>query len=174
MINNIKLGTIVKTTNKLNVVRAQVKPILETDVEEVALLNSWGSNSNPNIGDPCIIFVVDGASAKKYAIPFNLNDAINIAIGEKIIFNKEGNTKIHLKSDGSIDIEAVDSNTSPTINITATSGINITGDVTITGDLSVTGDSTLTGTSTTIAGKDFLTHVHSGVTSGGSNTGGVT
>lgn len=182
----ISLGKIIKTYNDFGVVRAQVQPVMSTEVETVALLNDWGSNSNPLEGSPCIILMVDCEPTKKYAVPFNLNDAIKIASGEKIIYNSNG-TKIHLKQNGDIDIQATDDNKQPNINITASTNVNINatnvsitatdstlnGNVTIDGNLEVTGDSTLTGTGTTIAGKNFLSHTHSGVTTGAGVTGGV-
>jgi phage baseplate assembly protein V len=55
-----------------------------------------------------------------------------------------------------------------TMNLTATT--NITGDVTITGNLTVTGTITSSG-EVTGNGIALSTHVHSGVSSGSSNTG---
>lgn len=51
------------------------------------------------------------------------------------------------------------------INVIAPNGINITGDVNIAGNLSATGN---------LDGKNFLTHTHTGVTTGGGHTGPVT
>ena len=52
------------------------------------------------------------------------------------------------------------------INIVAPNGLHITGSITMSSTLDVTG-------ATSIQGTDFKTHTHSGVQSGGSNTGGV-
>lgn len=51
------------------------------------------------------------------------------------------------------------------VNITAPT-VNVTGRTTIDGKTTITGD-------TDIRGKDFMTHTHSGVETGGGNTGGV-
>lgn len=48
--------------------------------------------------------------------------------------------------------------------------INAPGGVTVTGDLTVTGDIT-TGPGSTFNGKSFDTHMHSGITAGGANSG---
>ena len=59
-----------------------------------------------------------------------------------------------------------------TINIVG-SAVNITApNVTVTGRTTVDGKTTITG-STDIQGRDFLTHTHSGVETGGGSTGGV-
>lgn len=73
-------------------------------------------------------------------------------------------------------------------NTEQTGNFELTGNMTINGNLTVNGDITCTGiltvptintqtltasTGATIGGKAFATHQHSGVTSGGSNTGGV-
>jgi phage gp45-like len=119
----------------------------------------------------------------------------------KITLKKNSNIEISTTKDVSVncnnltanvtgDIEATCSNLGATVsgdvtvncdNISATAttqaditapAINLTGNVVITGNLSVTGTSTLTGV-TTIETKPFLTHIHSGVTSGANNSGGV-
>jgi len=60
--------------------------------------------------------------------------------------------------------------TAKTLNITAPGGSTINANVTINGDLHVTG--TITGDVDVVGGgKSLKTHVHSGVTPGGSNTG---
>ena len=68
------------------------------------------------------------------------------------------------------DIDIVSNSNTIKIN---SNGIEITGNVKITGNLEVSGNSTLTGNATTIAGKQFLSHTHSGVTTGPGVSGGV-
>jgi phage baseplate assembly protein gpV len=59
-----------------------------------------------------------------------------------------------------------------TINIVG-SAVNITAPtVNVTGRTTVDGKTTVTG-ATDIQGRDFLTHTHSGVMTGGGSTGGV-
>lgn len=54
--------------------------------------------------------------------------------------------------------------------VLSSGAINIYGPTTIHGDATITGSLTVDGDST-IDGKDFNTHIHSGVSTGGSNTG---
>lgn len=70
--------------------------------------------------------------------------------------NEDGSQFIWLKNDGTADITVTK--------------LNITGDIVHTGDQSSTG--TITGDIDVVGGgKSLKTHTHSGVTSGGSNTG---
>lgn len=63
------------------------------------------------------------------------------------------------------------------VNIKAPGGFNVQGDTDITGNVGVTGDANITGTTTGTKEGTFnqipvSTHLHTGVQSGGSNTGG--
>ena len=88
-----------------------------------------------------------------------------------VVSNKT--SSITIAPDGNIDI-----NTTAQMNVVANGAVNITtptatvnGDVVVTGDLTVSG-STALGSTVTSGGTDISgTHVHSGVTSGGANTG---
>jgi len=108
--------------------------------------------------------------------------------GERRLYstNEAGDTvqsQIHLKQDGAIFIDngavTITANPSGLLQINTTGNSEITSaktvinnDVEIDGDLLVSGTSELQGT-TTIETKTFLNHTHTGVQSGGSNTGGV-
>lgn len=61
--------------------------------------------------------------------------------------------------------------TTGTANITAPGGVSITGDVAVTGSTTISGSLNVVGT-VTGAGVGLSTHVHSGVETGGGNTGG--
>lgn len=98
-----------------------------------------------------------GVITNKETIPSYANDAIEIR-------NAEGTTKVTVKENslkflqGNASIELVGENitmSAGTINITGTSAVNITSPA------------------STIDGKPFLTHQHTGVSSGYQNTGGV-
>lgn len=178
----IRLGTITAIYNKYGIVRAQVV-VLDEAPEDVILLQPYGQNSCPPVGSLVEIFVNFANSENKYAIPYNPQDTPVLKVGESVLYNHFG-SQVYLKEDGSIDILP---KSGANINIISTADVNITaenanitatnttidGDVQITGNLVVDGDSTLTGAGTEIAGKVFLTHLHSGVTTGVDNTGGV-
>lgn len=186
----IRLGTITNIYNKFGIVRAQVVVLDQESPEDVILLQPYGQNGCPPPGSMVEIFVNFNNPENTYAIPFNKDDAPVLKIGESVLYNHFG-SKVYLKDNGEIDIlpmEGANINIITTadvnivaenVNITATNSIingdaEITGNLVVGGELDVTGDSTLTGTGTSIAGKVFLLHTHSGVTVGGSNSGGVT
>ena len=137
----IKLGKIVSTSNRYGVVRASVQLIMEVEevINDVILRSEWGENANPPAGTPCIVLILDSEYSKQYALPFNLDDAIRISSGEKIIYTSD-NTKIYLKENGDIDIIASDDDKKPSINITASTALNITAPaVNIDGYCDITG-----------------------------------
>ena len=118
----------------------------------------------------------------------NLGDGPALAETETVFFHPATGSKIHFKADGSIEI----TNAVATILLPVAGGVTITPGslpVTVDGDLTVSGDiiaaGALTAGSATVTGTTALgatvtsggvnisgTHVHSGVTTGGSNTGG--
>jgi len=152
MENLVQFGKIISINNQFGVLRASVAILSDEVPEDVILVSNYGQNGNPPIaGATCLVFSPFGQEIK-FGIPFNANTAPVIQAGEAIIYNDKG-SKIYLKQDGTIDITA--------------------NNVKITGNLEVTGNSTLTGTGTTIAGRNFLTHQHSGVQAGGATSGGV-
>lgn len=138
MIDYARLGTIQEINNDFPVLRAKVKVAGSEELETVVLWNSWGENSFPTIDSFCIIFVLHGDFAKKYALPFNVKDAISVLAGEKLIYTSTG-TKIHFKQDGGIDINALNDATNPSINISATTAVNINVNTNITGNCNVSG-----------------------------------
>ena len=82
---------------------------------------------------------------------------MTLAPGELAVYHPPTGSLIHFRASGDVDITAPN--------------LNVVGDVTITGDLTVSGDTALASVVTS-AGTDIGDgHVHSGVTSGGSNTG---
>ena len=123
--NCARLGTILNFNTDFPILRVQVDIPGSEGIETAVLYNPWGENSYPSVGSPVVVFILNNEFTQKYALPFNLKDAISIASGEKIIYTSTG-TKIHLKQDGSIDINALNDDTNPSINIAATTAVNIT------------------------------------------------
>lgn len=131
-----RIGNIVSINNDFPILRACVEVPGSGNVEEVVLWNPWGDNCYPSLGSKCLIFVMNGEFAQKYGLPFNAKDASSVAQNEKLIYTSTG-TKIHLKQDGGIDIDALNDNTNPSINISASNAVNIMVNTNITGDCNV-------------------------------------
>lgn len=112
---------------------------------------------------------VDGSIIK-----FDENGNINITCTGNQTITVNGNCTVNVTGNASITAANISATattaatvTAPTTNIVAATAVNITSPLTtITGALTVTGI-------TTIQTKPFLTHIHSGVTTGPNNTGGV-
>jgi phage gp45-like len=135
----IRIGTIRAIDNTFPILRVQVEMPGSEEIETAVLYNAWGENSFPSAGSPCLVVILNGEFAQKYALPFNLNDAVSILAGEKIIFTSTG-TRIYLKQNGSINIDALNDSTKPSINISATTAVNIiTPSVNASGDINVDG-----------------------------------
>lgn len=102
--------------------------------------------------------ITDKETIENYA-----TDAIEIrsADNKTKVSVKENSLKL-VQGNASMELTGDNINmTAATINITGTTAVNITSPATAVGSV------------TTIDAKAFLTHVHSGVLTGGSNTGGV-
>lgn len=174
--NYLRLGTILRvlSTRGASSNNIDVEILLVGDEVPVfaRLVNSNNSIYSPIDRTPCIVGCVNGPD-NLWAWAINFDDVMRISQGQKVIFDKSGN-KVYLRGEGGLLIQTVKGNIDITsageINIIG--NINIQGNVVITGNLEVSGISNLQGT-TTIENKPFLTHTHSGVTSGPNNTGGV-
>ena len=193
--NLIRIGT-VKAFDKLLindigilVAKVSFSSGLENNsTEDVIIVQNFGEETYPPItGSQCLSFNINGVSENKIGFILNKNGNIAIKEKEKLIHNIL--TKIHLKNDGSLDIEtSKDCNIkskgkvnieAKNIEIKSNANLNITaantkfnGNVQITENLIVDGNSTLTGTATSIGGRVFLAHTHIG-NGTGVNTGGV-
>lgn len=182
----IRLGIITSVDNSSGMLRAQVKVLSsEADsVEDIILIPLYGMNGNPPIiNSRCLIFNIFGHSESKFGLALAPNDVPTTQAGEAVFYNHFG-SKIFLKANGDIELTPKEGtniilNTTGNVNVNAenanitATNTTINGDVEINGDLQVSGNSNLVGSGTSIAGKVFLTHLHSGVTSGINNTGGV-
>lgn len=118
------------------------------------------------------IVILSDVEGRKKDIKDGETGLENTVTGVNIILNDSGDVVINNANNVQIN-----SNTEINGDLTLNGNLTMTGNANITGNLTVTGSVTAaTGAFTTgasIAGKDFITHVHSGVSSGPSNTGGV-
>jgi len=129
---------------------------------DVAVCEPYGIHASPPNDTIGLMFTINNDEANRMIIPLsaatrtrNLKETEfecgNFVIGSIINFDKEGNITITSNKD---------------INITAKGGnINIVGNIHVNGSIDTTGDIV----ADTVSLK---THVHSGVTAGGSDTGG--
>lgn len=95
------------------------------------------------------------------------------AEGEVAIGNPKSGSVVYFRENGDIQIigkNAFDITVDAGMNLTVAGGVTINADVTINGTLKVSGDTVLDSL-LEVDGIDFATHVHGGVTAGGSNTG---
>jgi hypothetical protein len=121
----------------------------------------------PEVGDKGLaVFCHNDISSvkanKKASLPgsrrrYDWSDGVYIG-GLPGLFQSDPTQTIEMNSDG------ITITTTNALTINATGGVAITGDVDITGKLSVSDESTLDG-------KAFSSHRHSGVTTGGGNSG---
>lgn len=135
-------------------------------VDDVQIISSMGISGVPRVGCLCIVDNTDCNTSEYYGRAIDSFDIQSIEDGV-VVYGRNGN-KVLFMDNGNIDIVS-DKNK---ITLKGNS-IEITGNVKITGNLEVSGDSTLTGSGTTIAGKNFLSHIHKGVVSGPGTTGTV-
>ncbi len=82
--------------------------------------------------------------------------------GEAAMYDAFGN-KVHLKADGTLEVLAATKVQITSPLVTLSGNLQVAGNVTYSG--------TLTGPTATIGGKSMTTHTHSGVQTGGGNTG---
>lgn len=136
--SDLRLGKIISINNDFPVLRVQIEVPDSEEIETATLWNGWGENSSPTVGSFCVVITLNCDFAQKYAFPFNLQDAVSVLSGEKIVFTPNGN-KIYLKQDGSLNIEALNDATNPSINISASTAVNININTNIIGDCNVTG-----------------------------------
>ena len=90
------------------------------------------------------------------------------------MMTKNGTNFIHLKNDGSAEINVNQLDITTTVTNWTTTSLNVTGDVVVDGNISATqtvGAPTVTATSSlAVAGTEMKSHTHGGVDRGTSNT----
>jgi hypothetical protein len=149
-------------------------------IDGVVILYPFGLFSNIAISDNSMgLLLKDGASDYPYVMPFNISAQPTLASSEVAIGNFEKNIKF--LQNGKIEI-----NGDVIINgsIQTTGRANLGENIIIAGTLKAIGASELTGDTlingklevvgqAKLQGKDFITHIHSGVQTGSSNSGSV-
>lgn len=146
------------------------------EAKEAEILNSYGFHSIPPVGSTGLVFS-QSANQDAISVIAYLHDARpaglepgeavvgNFVVGSIVKFLENGDIEITGKNDLNVTIDGA-------ANITVTDNTTvITPLFKIDGNLEVTGTTTL-GDTVTSNSKDISdTHLHSGVTSGGANTG---
>lgn len=127
------------------------------------------------------VFIINsqGQEAVKYGIPSAMQNRLkNLKQGESALYNSKAKTLLIFKEDGTFEINCsglIDGDVHITGDVQIDGNLTVDGNVLIGGTLGVTGATTLTTVvcnTITVNSIPFGTHVHSGVQSGGSNTGG--
>lgn len=143
-------------------------------VVDAEVLNPYGLSTNLPIDSICIKLSINGQEENRTVIgyrhdlrPKDLKPGEvvigNFLVGSTVKFDEDGNITEIAQGDKSVTFDSELNITGGTVKITA--DVEITGDVTITGNVETTG--TLENNGVDIGS----THVHSGVTTGASNTG---
>lgn len=154
--------------------------LLKGEVRPLERFQNYGLSSHPHPGAEGIAVFVGGN--REHGVIVAMDDGryrpTDIEPGEVVLYDDLG-SRVHLKRDGEIHVTAsalvvVDAPEAEfTGNVTVAGNLEVTGNVVIpTGNVTLT-DGTLTATNGTVTagGKNLKTHVHSGVTTGGGNTG---
>lgn len=159
MRNNIKNS---KTTSEIR--DDQAVPVVTVTylkkVADVAVCENYGIHGSAPKETSCLMLVLNNDEANRIIIPLSAQTRTkNLEEGEFECGNFVKQSIIKFDKDGNINITSAND-----INIVAGGGdINVIGDIHVTGDIDATGD--------IVAGTISLkTHVHSGVSTGSSNT----
>lgn len=123
----------------------------------------FGFHGNVTPDSLALMFAVQGHSDNRAAIAFDPKNRPKLAEGEVAFYHPPTGAFMIWRSDGSLEIETANE---------GTANINIKANLNITGNLSVTGETALGETVTSDGTNISNDHVHGGVQSGGSNTGG--
>lgn len=165
--------TLVDDTKVAQIVQVAMGPLVTRD--NTVRLAEYGYVSNPPDGTDCVVIFIGGDTDNGVVIATNKKEARlkNLQRGEVAIHDDQ-NRWIWIKRN-SIEIEAggktVEIKNADVVNITASSKVELTTpQLKVNGDILCTG--TVTGQTNVVAGtKQMKTHIHSGVTTGGGNTG---
>lgn len=128
-------------------------------VGDCLMVFPYGYHANLTTDSLVALFAMHGQEENRAGIGYTPQTRPELAEGEVAVYHPNTGTMIKLQASGDILIDAPN--------------VRFTGNVDIDGDLTVTGATALSDTVTS-NGKDISdTHTHSGVQSGGSNTGPV-
>lgn len=134
----------------------QMQITYNSKASSVVRLSPYGLCTQVPNSSSVLLFSSQAQESTKFGIPFSaLNRLKDLKEGECALYNEVTGVCVKINSAGGVEING------PT---TITGAVNITGDLTVTG--------TIEGGTVTDGSIDLGTHKHTGVTSGGSNTGG--
>ena len=139
--------------------RVDAEALADEQLQDVELMQHFGFTSAPPPGAQLIVLPLGGRTSAAVVIASE-HGSYRLQLGaqgEAAIYNQWGD-QVHLKADRSIEVIAA-----AKVRL-ATPLVEMTGNLTVVGTIVATGN--VTG-----AGKSLAAHVHSGVVSGGSNTG---
>lgn len=151
--------------------------ILNNDVaDEVERFQEYGFTSHPKRGAEAIVLCVGGSRAHPIIVAvddrrFRLK---SLAEGEVALYTDEGDY-VWFKRGRNIEVLAGTKAkvTAPEVELVASTRVRLATPLTeITGNVTVNGNVTVTGGNIIADGVGLKTHVHSGVQTGPSNTGG--
>ena len=136
----------------------------QDDVQTVQLVEQSGEESNPLTGS--MVVLIPGANAAKLGIAVEDGITPIMAVGGKRIYSIDPSTQqvaaeVKLDPDGTVTVS----------NSAASFTMNPDGTFVFSG-VSTAFDHPITATEVTAGGVALTTHAHTGVTTGGSNTGG--
>ncbi|MBP2655014.1 MAG: phage baseplate assembly protein [Firmicutes bacterium] len=151
--NLLRVGTVSSVAYDTGCVRVCFKDQDSIVTDDLPMLGF--EYEMPNVGELVLCIFLGNGLAKGFCLGRYYYDSSLPGESGENIYYKEFLQDAYMKYDKS----------SKTFTISA-ENIVFDGNVTINGTLTVSGDAT-------ISGKSFLSHTHSGVESGGSNTGAV-
>lgn len=143
----------------------------------VMMVFPYGMHGNVDKDSLGLMFQVLGDNGSKAAVPMSHKDRPALNTGEVVFFHPPTGTKIHLKKDGSIDIDAGNAN----IDLKTGSGDvtieSTTGNVTVkapTGKINLESlQAEITSLTAAISGLTFITHVHTSAAPGSPTSGPI-
>lgn len=194
--NVVKVATLVAVNDTTAVRRAFIKYMGRTRLP-AAMFSPYGLMHNPPANSLCLVFAQNGQSSNPWVMADDpRRRPLNLDPGEVAVGNYLTGDYVHFKADGSVVVQTAGAVTVNAGSVAINADTTINGDLTVTGDVSaqnatiaqttttgtivftqtgqtinVDGDIIVVNGDVTADGISLKTHVHSGVTSGGSNTG---
>jgi phage baseplate assembly protein V len=160
--------------------RAQVAGLAGEVVPDAELMQHFGFTSRVPSGAQLVVLPVGGKTSQSVVVATE-HGSFRIALaadGETCIYSQWGD-RVYLKADRSILVQAAAKVEVQAPLATFSGNVQIAGNLQVQGNFGVVGTSTGTGAANftggvTGAGVVLQSHTHSGVQSGGNNTGGPT
>lgn len=147
----------------------------------------YGFSANAPKGVLAVLLSISGQSDARAHMPISGPKRIRLASGEVVVFHPNTGSKVHFRSDGSIEVDAkADVRVTAAGAITAVAGttltataavsaaitaptVTITGNLVVTGTLNIAGAATFGAAITDLNGIDHVTHKHTYLISGSPN-----